>query len=184
MLKIMLVTLLSCQFMDPLKSNILAFLFNFPFFLSDVRIVFEAQNKEKLPKLFYQGLTRTNFPCPLDFDFIPSLFVFPDFILIEKEKISAGTWNVHYAYVSTAGCPILLIHMVGIISRYLPPFSKKSGWWRVADGRWQWWVKKKFLGRKILSVMKLQGEIWRVWWVASDPIPFGLISTRSIDPSS
>ena len=39
-------------------------------------------------------------------------------------------------------------------------------WWVVGGGSWVvgrgWWVKKKLVGRKILSVVKLVGEIW---WV-------------------
>ena len=39
-----------------------------------------------------------------------------------------------------------------------------GGWWVVGGGR-GWWVKKKLVGRKILSVVKLVVEIW---WVVGD----------------
>ena len=52
-------------------------------------------------------------------------------------------------------------------------------WWVVGGGSW---VKKKLAGRKILSVVKLVGEIWwvvgRGWWVVGRALPFGPISTR------
>ena len=68
---------------------------------------------------------------------------------------------------------------------YIPPFlpgrnweprspSLQTMWWVVGRG---WWVKKKLVGRKILSVVKLVGEIW---WVVGGgrALPFGPIPTR------
>ena len=56
--------------------------------------------------------------------------------------------------------------LVGIGRPDRPPSKQCGGWWAVGGGSW---VKKKLVGRKIFSVVKLMDEIWwvvgREWWV-------------------
>ena len=58
-----------------------------------------------------------------------------------------------------SGIPNWTFSLEGIGSPDRPPSKQCGGWWVVGRG---WWVKKKLVGRKILSVVKLVGEIW---WV-------------------
>ena len=76
----------------------------------------------------------------------------------------------NYSVHVTCNCSVLflvelLLALVGIGSPDRPPSKQCGGWWVVGGGWWvvgRWWVKKKLVGRKILSVVKLVGEIW---WV-------------------
>ena len=99
-----------------------------------------------------------------------------DYLLKKKirNKVSAVEKKIHGTSVSLVGIQWGEYRSVQKIRRV------EYGGWRVEYGGWR--VKKKLVGRKIFSVMKLEGENWSVeggvWRVEGGMVAHAPIPTR------